>query len=383
MFGRRLTLFRIFGFAVRVDASWIVIAVLVTWSLAGAVFPAELPGMPVSTYWWMGAVGAVGLFGSIVFHELCHSLVANHYKLPMRGITLFIFGGVAEMSMEPQNPKVEFLMAIAGPASSVVLGFLFYGLARAWGSGWAPEAALIVSYLAWINWVLAAFNMIPAFPLDGGRVLRSILWHFKGNLMRATRIATLVGTGFAYLLMAFGLYELLTGFFITAVWYFLIGMFLRGASQMSYRQLTLREALEGEPVQRFMRLDPVTVSPDTSIRQLVEDFIYRYHFKSFPVVTGTNDLAGCVTARDVGQVPREEWDLHRVAEVLEPCSDVNTVTPDTDAFKAFSKMRETGASRLLVADRHRLVGMISIRDVIDFLATKMDLERRSGRFAHL
>ena len=235
MFGRRITLFKIFGFAVRLDASWIIIAALVTWSLAAAIFPHTSPGLSAATYWWMGIAGAVGFFASIVVHELCHSLVANHYKLPMKGITLFVFGGVAEMGGEPQSPKIEFLMAIAGPLSSIAIGGLFYGLARGGaGLGWPGEALGVLAYLGWINWLLAVFNLIPAFPLDGGRVLRAAIWHFKGDLMRSTEIASKIGSGFGVLLMAFAIYQLFFGYFIAAIWYFLIGMFLRNASKASF-----------------------------------------------------------------------------------------------------------------------------------------------------
>jgi Zn-dependent protease/CBS domain-containing protein len=375
MFGKRITLFRVFGFEVRLDASWIVIASLLTWSLATAVFPSAVPGLDRRAYWWMGVAGALGLFGSIVVHELCHSLVANHYKLPMRGITLFIFGGVAEMGGEPQSPKVEFLMAIAGPAASIVIGLLFHAIHAAAG-GWPAALAGVVAYLGWINWVLAAFNLIPAFPLDGGRVLRAALWHFKGNLTRATRIASSIGSGFGFLLMAFALYQLLRGYLISALWYFLIGTFLRKASRTSYEQLVLKSALQGEPVRRFMRPDPVTVSPDLSLRQLVEDYLYRYDFKLYPVVTESQDLIGCVTASDIKHVPREEWDQHRVSEVVKPCAAENTISPDTDALKALTKIQQTGGGGLLVTDHNHLLAIVSPRDVLNFLAAKLELEGR-------
>ena len=375
MFGRRITIFKLFGFEVRLDATWIVIAALVTWSLAAAVFPAAYPGFSRGTYWGMGIAGALGFFGSIVLHEFSHSLVARHYHLPMKGITLFVFGGVAEMGEEPQNPKVEFLMAIAGPICSIVIGFVFHILASA-GQGWPVEVIGVLSYLAWINWILAAFNLIPAFPLDGGRVLRAALWHLKGNLTRATQIASQIGSGFGILLMMFGVYQLFFGNFISAIWYFLIGTFLRGASQVSYEQMIVRSELEGEPIRRFMRPNPVTVRPDLSIRQLVEDYLYRYDFKVFPVVGDSDDLIGCVTTADVKDLPKEEWDQHHVSEVVKPCSAANTVSPDTDAMKALSKIRETGSTGLLVTERNHLLAVVSPKDVMNFLAAKLELKGR-------
>ena len=190
MFGKRITLFRLLGFEVKIDASWLIIAVLITWSLARAVFPAYFEGLSGATYILMGIVGALGLFSSIVVHEFSHSLVARRFGLSMKGITLFIFGGVAEMEEEPPTAKAEFFMAIAGPAASVVLGGVLLGI-TVLGTryGWPNPVIGVLSYLWTINLVLAAFNLLPAFPLDGGRVLRSALWGFTGRLAWATRIA--------------------------------------------------------------------------------------------------------------------------------------------------------------------------------------------------
>jgi Zn-dependent protease/CBS domain-containing protein len=380
MFGRRFTLFRLFGFEVRLDATWLVIAALITWSLATAVFPAGYPYLTIATYWWMGVVGAILFFGSIVAHELCHSLVARHYDLPMTGITLFIFGGVAEMGGEPQSPKVEFLMAIAGPIASILLGAVFYGIRTAFTNG-PIEAVAIFEYLAWINWILAAFNLIPAFPLDGGRVLRATLWHFQRDVVRSTRVAALVGEGFAFLLMIYGVSQLLFGSVISAVWYFLIGMFLRGASKSSYQQVLVHSALAGEPVSRLMRPNPVTVGPELSLQQLVDDYLYRYDFQVFPVVTESEELVGCVTAADVRAIPQDEWGQHRVSEVARPCSEANTVTPDTDILQALSKIRTSGMRRLMVTHRNHLLAIISVRDILNFMSAKMELERHSHGLA--
>ena len=375
MFGKGVRLFKLFGFEVRVDASWLFIALLIVWSLAVGYFPYRYPGLAVAEYWWMGALGAAGLFASIVVHELSHSLVARRYGLPMKGITLFIFGGVAEMTEEPRNAKTEFLMAGAGPLTSIVIGLVCYAAYRAGGNAWPVEVSAIVYYLAWINLVLAAFNLVPAFPLDGGRILRSALWQWDGNLSRATRIASACGSGFGILLMVLAVWQLLIGNFIGAMWWFLIGMFLRGAAKESYKQLLVRQALEGEPVRRLMSPDPVTVTPDTSISDLVEDYIYKRHFKMFPVVSpGSEHLDGCVTTLDVKKIPRDEWSTHRVGEVVHPCSAENTVTADTDAVKALAQITKSGQSRLMVVDHERLVGVIALKDLMSFLAARMDLD---------
>ena len=209
MFARRITLFKLLGFSIRIDLSWVIIAALVTWSLATRVFPRSQEDISGAAYWLMGAAGAIGLFGSIVFHEMCHSLVARGYGLSMRGITLFIFGGVAEMDEEPQSAKVEFMMAAAGPISSILLaGFFlmvyFLGIA----ARWPVPIVEVVGYLWMINILLAVFNLVPAFPLDGGRILRAVLWKWKDNIKWATRMATRLGSGFGLALIAYGIYQI-------------------------------------------------------------------------------------------------------------------------------------------------------------------------------
>ncbi|MCX6357296.1 MAG: site-2 protease family protein, partial [Candidatus Aureabacteria bacterium] len=281
MFEKRVTLFRLLGFEVRVDPSWLVLALLISWTLAESVFPARYKNLSPPTYWLMGVTGAVGLFASIVFHELCHSLVARAYGVSMKGITLFIFGGVAEMDEEPAHPKAEFFMAVIGPISSLALCAACYGVYRASALfGWPAPAQGVARYLALMNGMLAVFNLLPGFPLDGGRVLRSILWAFKGNLRWATRVASQMGAGLGTALLVLGILNIVVGReFIGGIWWLLIGMFLRNASRASYQQLVARKAFEGEPLRRFMQPDPVTVPPSITIQELVEEYIYRYHYK--------------------------------------------------------------------------------------------------------
>jgi Zn-dependent protease/CBS domain-containing protein len=374
MFGKRITLFKLFGFAVHVDLSWIIIAVLVTWSLAAGLFPFQYRGLSPGTYWLMGLFGALGLFGSIVFHEMSHSLVARRFGIPMKGITLFIFGGVAEMDDEPPSPRAEFSMAIAGPLSSIFLAIVFYAV-YLFGvrSGWSDPVNGVTGYLGVINAVLAAFNLVPAFPLDGGRVLRSILWGWRNDLRWGTRISSTIGSGFGLFLIFIGVLNALRGNFVGGVWQFLIGMFLREAARMSYQQLVARQALEGETVRRFMQADPVTVSPSISVAQLVDDYVYRHQHKLFPVVQN-GELIGCIDLNQVKEIPRNEWAYRTVGEVARTCSMENTISPDIDAVKALSKMNRTGRSRLLVVDQGRLVGILSLKDLLRFLSLKIELE---------
>ena len=374
MFGKRITLFSLLGFEVRVDASWALLAVLITWTLAAGVFPAYYPGLPTASYWAMGLLGALGLFFSIVFHEMSHSLVARHYGLPMGGITLFLFGGVAEMRDEPESPRVEFLMAIAGPIASIVLGVAFYAVALiAEQTGAAQPVLGVLLYLGAINIVLAVFNMVPAFPLDGGRVLRAALWHWKGNLRQATRIASNFGSGFGILLIVLGLLNIIQGNFIGGMWWFLIGLFVRGAAAMSYQQVLINQGFEGVPVRRIMNADPVSVPPRVSIADLVSEYFYKYHYKAYPV-TENGRLLGYVSSREVKALPRERWSGTTVAEIMTRVSADNTVAPDADALKVMRHMNQTGNSRLLVADGGKLLGIVSLKDMMNYLFLKLEFE---------
>jgi Zn-dependent protease/CBS domain-containing protein len=374
MFGRKFKLFRLLGFEVSIDPSWVVLAILVAWSLSTGYFPFQYRELAPRSYWIMGIVGAVGLFASIVAHEFCHSLMARRLGMPMEGITLFIFGGVAEMHEEPPGPREEFLIAVVGPLSSFAMAAVCYTLYRVGAAaGWATAVTGVMGYLGLINLILAAFNLIPAFPLDGGRILRAALWGWKGNLKRATRIASRIGGGFGILLIVLGVVRVLNGFFIGGMWFFLIGLFIQNAAKMSYQQLLTRRALEGETLARFMNRHPVTVPPDTSLDRLVEDYIYRYHHKFYPVVEGDR-LVGCVSTRQVKATPRDRWTDTTVGERALACSEENTIPPDTDAVDALAQMHRTRAGRLMVVENERLVGIIALKDLLQFLSLKVELE---------
>ena len=374
MFTKGLTLFRLLGFTIKIDFSWIFLAVLITWSLATGLFPAQYEGYTQLTYWLMGIEGAIGLFISIILHELGHSLVARRFGIPIRGITLFIFGGVADMEHEPVHAKDEFFMAIAGPITSALIAVILY-IFYLFASDLIGDGPYlqVISYLAILNIILAVFNMVPAFPLDGGRVLRAVLWKWKGDVRWATRIASVMGTGFGYTLIVLGGFFFINGNFIPGAWWVMIGLFVRAASRASYRDLLMRRALEGEPVHKFMQRHTVTVPGDISVQELVEEYVYRYHYKTFPVMQN-DDLLGVVTTRDVKEVPREEWLTSTARDIAEPCSAENCLGPYDDSMDALVRMRSTGKARLLVVDNGRLVGIVSLKDLLEFLALKIDLE---------
>ena len=374
MFGKGIRLFTLFGFEVRMDWSWLFLAALLVWNLAFGVFPAYYRGLSSTAYWLMGIAGALGLFGSIVLHELGHSVIARRFGIPMNRITLFIFGGVAEMGGPPPNAKSEFFMAIAGPIMSVFLGLASFALyALGISAGWPGPIVAVLGYLGWINLILVVFNMIPAFPLDGGRVLRSALWGWKKSLSWATRIAAAIGSGFAFALIGLGIFRFIFGDFIGGLWYALIGLFLRSAAQMSYTQVLVRQALAGEPVRRFMNASPITIAPNISVQELVDQYFYKHPYKLYPVVE-QETLLGCVNVDQVKTIPKEEWPNRSARDLAVPCSSENTIEPDVDAVEAISTMNRTQASRLLVVDHGHLLGIVALRDLMNFLSRKLELE---------
>lgn len=374
MFGKHITLFRLYGFEVKLDASWILLALLVSWSLATGYFPAQIPGHTDMIYWGIGLMGAFGLFSSIIFHEMCHSLVARAYGLPIRGITLFIFGGVAEMDEEPQSPKVEFWMAIAGPISSYALALAFL-VAASFAGAYDSQTLLgvLLGYLVMINTMLATFNLIPAFPLDGGRMLRAALWRWKGSIRWATRHASRIGAAFGIGFVVLGVLNVVQGDIFAGLWIALIGMFLHGAAGSSYTQLRTRQALEGLPVCRFMSRDPVAVPPHISLRELVDDHMYVSGHDTYPVVEG-NQLLGAVGLSQIKHIPQPQWQNTLVRDIMSPCSPDNMIRADADTVQAISLMQQSGNSRLLVVDGGRLVGIVAMKDILRLLALKLDLE---------
>jgi Zn-dependent protease len=362
MFEHRWRLFRLFGFEVSIDPSWFLIAVLVAWSLAEGYFPSALPERGKGVYWLMGVVGAVGLFVSIVFHEFCHSIVARHYGMPMKGITLFLFGGVAQMEEEPKSPKAEMLMAAAGPAASIVLGaifiFLFY-LTRNQGEA-IPEMFL---FLAVINWILAVFNLLPAFPLDGGRILRSLLWWTKNDRSWATSKASAIGVGFGWILVILGVLHLLKGNFLGGVWYALIGMFLAAAARSQAARQQARNQFLGRKVSDLMTDDPVSLPADATIRRVLEDHLLKQDFKFYPVMQDGR-LVGCVSTRTIKETPTEQWDATTVMNKAQACRASNAVSPDASAAEALKTMQDNGLRRLLVVRNDELAGVVTLRDIL-------------------
>ncbi len=372
---RGFHLFTLFGFEVKLDLSWLLLALLISWSLGAGWFPARYPDLSNTVYAWMGVSVAVGVFFSIVFHEFSHSMVARHYGMPIRGITLFIFGGVAEMESEPPDPKAEFLMAIAGPISSFLLAALLWAAAAvAQGSAWPQPVIGVLSTLAVINLTVAIFNLAPAFPLDGGRVLRAALWHWRRDLHEATFISSRIGKGFGTALMILGVIGFVGGNIIGGMWWFLIGIFVRGAASSSYQQLVLKDMVEGQPVRRFMRTEPVTVAPQLGIPEWVDDYVYRHHYKMYPVLDGSR-LLGCITVDSLQRIAREDWQSSTVADLLEKRSEANTVDAGMDTMALLKNILQPGGrSRFMVVENDRLVGIIALKDLLELISLKLQIE---------
>lgn len=374
MFGRKIPLFRLYGFQVNVDYSWFFLLVLISWSLAAGAFPQRFPDLTTGTYWAMGLAGAFGLFGCIVLHEFAHSIVARKHGVDMKGITLFVFGGVAEMRTEPDTAGAEFKIAVAGPIASALIAAAAAGVY--WigaDQGWPAPVNGVVGYLAFINIALVVFNLIPAFPLDGGRMFRAFLWRMKGDLKWATRVSAQIGAGAGVAFIVLGVFGILSGNFIGGLWWALIGMFLRGAASMSYQQLLMRRTFEGEKVGRFMTPNPISVSANETIEGFVEDYIYRTHHKLYPV-SGNGRASMCITFEDVKAVPREEWARTTVGAIAHDCTEENTISKDADAMEALTKMSQGNKSRLLVHDNGELVGIIVLKDLLQLFSMKIELE---------
>jgi CBS domain-containing protein len=256
----------------------------------------------------------------------------------------------------------------------VAIGFVSYAIEVA-GRGSAPLPLTgVLAYLALMNWILAAFNMIPAFPLDGGRVLRALLWRHNRDLRRATRTASKIGSGFGIALMILGVVNLFFGSIVSAIWWFVIGMFLKSVAQAAYERVVVTSVLQGEPIKKFMHTDLDTVTPETTIADLVNQHIYRNHHGMLPVLSDSNRLEGYVTSDQVKNVPREEWPAHKVEELVTPATSENTITPDTESLEALRLMERSQNTRLMVVQDGHLVAVVSMKDLMTFLATKLDLE---------
>lgn len=370
MFGKRLEIFRLFGFPIRVDLSWLLILFMVTYSLASGYFPANHPGMPGTAYWAMAFVAAIGLFLSILFHELAHSLVGRHYNLPIDGITLFIFGGVAEMREEAESPRVEFLMSAVGPVASGALALLFFYLRHLTEAHEVNRALeLIFYYLGFMNLILALFNLVPAFPLDGGRMFRSALWAIKKDFDWATRIAAKIGWGFGWLLIAYGVFNLARGNSFGGLWYILIGFFLKQASSTSEEQVVLKKKLENAKVADLMQRSFVQVASEDSLDKLQRDLAGSEVYPQLPVID-EGRLVGFLPLAKLEGLSREVWRNAKVWQFLDRDFRKLSIAPEQSAWAALEAMKNGRWMQLFVVEGERLIGVISANDLLAWVRPK-------------
>jgi Zn-dependent protease/predicted transcriptional regulator len=361
------------GIPIRIHFTWLIIFGLLSWTLASGYFPTHYPDLPITAYWLKGIIAALFLFGSVLVHELMHALTAQRLRVPIAGITLFALGGVSEMRQEPPSPSAEFQIAIVGPLASFVLAGLFWAVWRALDAG-SPDAtfAAVALYLVGLNLVVAIFNLLPAFPLDGGRVLRAIIWGITKNLRKATYIATRVGQGFAYLLIALGALSLFAGAGFQGIWMALIGFFLLQGSQASYTQVVLKEALAGIAVRDIMVKDVVTVPPHLSLRELIAHYFLAHGYGGFPVVENGRVL-GLVSLGEVKRVSPDDYDRVTVGEVMVPLTERLIIAPEEDVSLALQRMAEADLGRLVVMERGRLLGLLTKTGLSRFLHMKLEL----------
>ncbi|WP_299879131.1 site-2 protease family protein [uncultured Sulfitobacter sp.] len=356
------------NFEIRVDPSWLIIAGLVTWSLSQGYFPDALPGRTGSVYLVMAVVAMLGLFASLLLHELAHSVVARRLGVPIKTITLFLFGGVAELEAEPKSARTEFWIAIAGPVMSAGLGVGFWTLSLIVAFGGAAAASVaVLSYLALVNIVLALFNLVPAFPLDGGRILRAYLWHRTGDALAATKAASRSGAFFGYLLMALGVLALFQGNVLAGIWYVLIGAFVLVAARSSYAMQRAQAAFEGTSVAALMCRTPVTVSPQVTLSELLHQVFLPRNI-SFAPVMEDGVLLGHIDRSVLSRIDQENWVTTRVGDVFVGLNDQVMIGPDVGIDALFETIRKTNRRKILVVQDHHLLGVITLSDLTRHLS---------------
>jgi Zn-dependent protease/CBS domain-containing protein len=361
---------RILGIPIGLDFSWFLIFALMTWTLAVSYFPAEYRNWPVTQYWIVGALTAILLFVSVLLHELGHSVVAMHYKIPVKSITLFIFGGVAQIASEPPSAISEFWIAIAGPVVSFALA-LFFTILKPVAASFSPLLAL-ATYLAYINGTLGLFNLIPGFPLDGGRVFRAIIWGISHNFRRATLIAGNVGRAVAFLFILYGVWILLAGNFIGGLWIAFIGWFLESAAVSQVQHQQVHDILANHTVSQVMSSSYSIIPADTTVQYLVDDHILNSGRRSFIVENGDR-VVGLLTLHHVQQVSRSEWPVTKVSQIMIPIEQAKLVQPDTELWSALEEMDRDGYSQLPVVSEGQVAGMLTRDGIITFLRTLQQL----------
>jgi Zn-dependent protease len=366
---------RMAGIDILVHPSWFLVLALITWSLSEGLFREEHPDWEPAAAWVAGIITSLLLFTSLLMHEFSHCIVARWRGLEVKSITLFIFGGVSALKGEPREPADELRIAVIGPATSFALAALFAiaGLGL-WGTG-ADTAAF---YLAVINAILGVFNLLPGFPLDGGRVLRAALWARSGSLFQATRTAAQIGGGIAFVLMGGGVLIALTGAFLSGVWLIVIGWFLRSQADASYSQLVAQNILEKTPITAVMESDYTPVHPQTTLLSLLQDYVLQHNARYYPVSVD-GDLRGLMSVSDLGRLPRDQWGERTVGEAMTPASRLHTLTPNDNLSRAADLIASTNVNQLPVLEDGHLVGFVTRAGVIRAMQIRQEIGLETSR----
>ncbi len=361
---------RIFGIDINIDSSWLVIFILFSWVLSTTYYPQQFPDWPRILSWLIGTITSLLIFASVLVHELAHSLVALSQGEKVHNITLFLFGGVAQITQEPKKPLRELTMALVGPLSSLALALIFFILTFVLKGLSEPITALL-SYLSFINLMLAIFNLLPGFPMDGGRVLRAIIWKMTGNLRKATRVASLTGQGFAFLLIFIGILQIFRAN-LSGLWLIFIGWFLHSAAVRGYNQVMVESLLKGVRAEELMSRDFETVTADLPVQSLVDDHILRKKERVF-LVAERGSLKGIVCLEDVKATPKQDWSKIRVGDIMTPKEKLEAVSPDTDGRQILTSITSKDIHQVPVMEGERIAGIICRSDILRFIQLRTEL----------
>ncbi len=366
---------RVMGIEIGIHVSWLIIFALLTWSLAAAYYPQLYPGWGSLTYWTLGVLSSLLLFASVLAHELGHSWVAIRRGIPVKSITLFIFGGAANITKEAETPSSELFMAVSGPAVSFALALIFW-LVYFLTQGTSEVIGAMALYLAQINAILGAFNLVPGFPLDGGRVLRAVLWGMTKNFRQATRIASVTGQGFAYFLIFGGIATAFIVGWLGGLWLAFIGWFLATAAKASYRQMVVSEILRGASVREIMSSDFKSIEPNVSLQQALDDYMMPFSQRALSV-SQWGRLLGLITLTDIKKTPRQLWSSTPVSEVMTRTDELKTVSRDDDLNTVLQYLQSQDLNQLPVMQAGELVGMVTRSDLIRYLQLRQEIDVRA------
>ncbi len=367
-------IFRVAGIDIRIDFSWFVIFGLIAYFFGFSYFPQVLPVTSIWLIVIITLISALLFFFSILFHEVSHSLTSKRKGIPVKQITLFIFGGIAQIEKEPDTPSAEFSISIAGPLASYFLAIIFgiiWFLARQ-----VPEIMEPAKYLSIVNIALGTFNLLPGFPLDGGRVLRSIIWRITGNFEKATLIASNVGRGIGFLIIAVGIVYIFLRAFFNGIWLIFIGWFLQSAAAQSHAQIALERSVKGIKVRDVITTEIVSVSKNITVRELIDDWFLKYKYSKFPVVDteDNNRYLGIISLNDIKTLPRDKWDFTTVGEVVNTYIEEDRIEMDAELFEAIKKINSGNISALVVVKEGELKGLLTKTDIMQFIKIKSEFK---------